>query len=186
MTATAPLTVPPRRSTAGRPHGLTGPRLLLPPLAEPRPRQEHLVTALAALPALCPVRSVVTEAVWGHAPAEQPPRGPRAPELPDPAAVSGAVVLAAVEVLSGVRPAAQLGRWLSPELYERLAGLAAGTGAGGAPVGRVTILRSRVCRVTSTVAEASVVVHDGRRVRAAAVRLEVHRGRWRATVLQIG
>jgi hypothetical protein len=29
-------------------------------------------------------------------------------------------------------------------------------------------------------------VHDGGRVRAAAVRLEAHRGSWRATVLQIG
>jgi hypothetical protein len=31
-----------------------------------------------------------------------------------------------------------------------------------------------------------VVVHDGARVRGAAVRLEAHRGRWRATALEIG
>ena len=41
-------------------------------------------------------------------------------------------------------------------------------------------------RISTTVAEGSVVVHDGTRVRAAAVRLEAHRGAWRATVLQIG
>jgi hypothetical protein len=44
----------------------------------------------------------------------------------------------------------------------------------------------RVCRVSSTVAEGTAVVHDGVRVRAAAVRFEVHRGSWRATILQIG
>ena len=35
-------------------------------------------------------------------------------------------------------------------------------------------------------AEASVALHDGSRVRAAALRLEAHRGSWRVTVLQIG
>ena len=50
----------------------------------------------------------------------------------------------------------------------------------------MTVRRVRVCRLSQLVAEASVVLDDGDRVRAAAIRLESHRGYWRATVLEIG
>ena len=59
-------------------------------------------------------------------------------------------------------------------------------GGGAAPARRPTVRGTVLSRVSPTVAEASVVVHDGTRVRAAAVRMELHRGTWRATVLQIG
>ena len=54
------------------------------------------------------------------------------------------------------------------------------------PVRNPTVRRTHLSWISPTTVEASVVVHDGARVRAAAVRLEVHRGHWRATVLQIG
>lgn len=121
-------------------------------------------------------------------------RGPQAEEpaplagpMPDPTAVCCAMVQAAVEGLRGVRPLAQLTRWVTPEVYERLllrAELVQRAGPG--PSGRAAIRRIRVFRIGDEVTEASVVVDDGPRVRAVAVRLEAHRGRWRAVAMEIG
>lgn len=109
--------------------------------------------------------------------------------LPDPEQWAAALVRSAVEALLGLRPAAQLGRWLSQDLYEALArraGLAVRV-HGRSQVARGTVIRRvHVCPVREGVREATVVLHDGQKVRAAAVRLEVHRGRWRATALEIG
>lgn len=120
---------------------------------------------------------------WGEAGAV------RSVPVEDPASWSGSLVQAVVETLSGSRPAAQLGRWLSADLYESLArraGLAVRIKGRPSLVRRAVVRHVHVCRVTPVVAEASVVVHDGLRVRAAAVRLEAHRGRWRATALELG
>ena len=46
--------------------------------------------------------------------------------------------------------------------------------------------RVRVCPVDRHTAEACLVVDDGVRVRAVALRLEAHRGAWRVTTLEIG
>ncbi len=109
-------------------------------------------------------------------------------QLPDPRSVSCSIAQAAAEVLAGIRPAAQLTRWVTPEVYATIANRAAiivrQRGRGAAP--RVTVRRVRVCRLSQLVAEATVVLDDGDRVRAAAIRLESHRGYWRATVLEIG
>jgi hypothetical protein len=43
-----------------------------------------------------------------------------------------------------------------------------------------------VVRVTPDAAEATVIIDDVDRVRAAALRVELHRGRWRVVVLEIG
>jgi Family of unknown function (DUF6459) len=108
--------------------------------------------------------------------------------LPDPTRLCCGVVLAAVEGLRGVRPLAQLVRWVTPEVYERLALRAHLVQHAAVPpaVGRAGIRRVRVCRLGDSAAEATVVVDDGPRVRAVALRVEEHRGRWRATVLEIG
>jgi hypothetical protein len=106
----------------------------------------------------------------------------------DPAAWCGAIVRAAVEALTGSRPTAQLGRWLTADLYDELARRAGLTmRIKGRPMVRrqAVVRRVHVCRLGALVAEAAVVVHDGERVRAAAVRVEAHRGRWRATALDI-
>lgn len=109
--------------------------------------------------------------------------------LPEPAPWAGAVVLGAIEALVGLRPPNQLARLLAPELYgplARRARLAERVVGRPARARRTQVRRVRVCRIDARTVEASVVVHDGARVRGAAVRLEAHRGRWRATALEIG
>ena len=109
--------------------------------------------------------------------------------LPDPTQLCCAMVQAAVEALRGTRPLAQLARWVSPEIYEQLAMRSELTqrvlGRTDVPQ-RAAIRRIRLCRLGQQAAEATVVVDDGPRVRAVAVRLEGHRGQWRATALEIG
>ncbi|WP_182111717.1 Rv3235 family protein [Actinotalea sp. JY-7876] len=176
MSATA-LTRPAR--PARPPHrGGGGLRLLLPPSPEPAP-QAAARAAEAVAPLLRCVTSPVTESLWpvaAPAPVEASPS--------DPARLCGAVVLAAVESLAGGRPVLQLARWVSPAVFEQLSRRC--PAAVAPPARRPTVRSTVVSRVSRTVAEASVVVHDGTRVRAAAVRMELRRGAWRATVLQIG
>lgn len=111
--------------------------------------------------------------------------------------IARSVAQGALEVLGGSRPLQQLARWLDPESYERLqlrANLvrcitAAPTSRGETPTSthRHVIIRSaRVCPVSDTVFEASVVAFDQRRVRAVALRIELRRGAWRVTALEIG
>lgn len=105
----------------------------------------------------------------------------------DPGVVACTIVLAAVEALAGARPAAQLARWVAPEILEplaRRAALVARTRVRS--TGRVELRRFRVCRIGPRVAEVCVVVADNGRVRAAAIRLEPWRGAWRAVALEIG
>ncbi len=109
--------------------------------------------------------------------------------LPPVGPWAGTLVRAAVEVLTGSRPTAQLARWLSAELYESLArraGLAVRILGRPDPALCARVRRVRCTEVRPGVHEAAVVVHDGVRIRAAAVRVECHRGRWRATALEIG
>lgn len=156
------------------------PRLLLPPSPEPVP--DAVVRTAAAILAGPTVRSVlspVTEIAW---PVARPASSPAAP-LPDPGRTAGSVALAALEALAGGRPVLQLARWVSPSVYEALASRCV---PPGRPTRRPTVRTTVVSRISETVAEASVALHDGSRVRAAALRLEAHRGSWRVTVLQIG
>lgn len=157
----------------------TLPRLLLPPVAEPVARTTARDAAALQAPMLRRVTSPVTETYW-----PVPAPTPATDVAPDPTRLCGSVVLAAVEALAGGRPVLQLARWVSPTVYESLARRCPPPGA--APTRRPTVRSTVLSRVAPTVAEASVVVHDGTRVRAAAVRMELHRGTWRATVLQIG
>ena len=110
--------------------------------------------------------------------------------LPDPAAWAASVVRAGVESLLGVRPATQLERWLSADLYDavrRRAGLAVRT-QGRAPLPQAPRVLSSHAQTShdGRSAEVCVELHDGTKVRAAAVRIEVFRGRWRAVALEIG
>lgn len=111
----------------------------------------------------------------------------------DPTALCCAVAHAATEVLRGVRPLAQLVRSVSPEVYEQLAARLQVTaaarerrGAPPTPQSRSRVRRARVVRVGPEAAEAGIVIDDADRVRAVALRVELHRGRWRAVVLEIG
>lgn len=109
-----------------------------------------------------------------------------AADLPDPARWSGTLVRTCVEVLLGSRAPAQLERWLTSDLYTSLSRRAVVGHASPTSARRVRVLRVHLCAVDEAHHEASVVLHDGRRVRAAAIRIEIYRGRWRATALEIG
>jgi hypothetical protein len=111
--------------------------------------------------------------------------------LPDPAGLCCAVARGAVEAIRGDRPVAQLARAVTPEILEALttrARLVRGLPRpGGGTVPRpVRVRRARVELVGSHTAEATVIVDDVDRVRAAAIRAEAHRGRWRIVALEIG
>ncbi|MBF5081410.1 Rv3235 family protein [Quadrisphaera sp. INWT6] len=116
------------------------------------------------------------------------PRPTASAELPAPEPLCSGLVLAAVEVLTGARPAAQLVRWLTADVYAGLqqrASLALRV-RGRRRTARAVVRHVRVSSPRDGVVEAAVVVWDGERVRAAALRLEGVDHRWRVTALEIG
>ncbi|MBI9116034.1 Rv3235 family protein [Sanguibacter suaedae] len=113
--------------------------------------------------------------------------------LGDPTQLCAAVAHAAMEAVRGLRPLGQLARFVTPEIFDALHVRAqiresARRRSGVAPrtQARSRVLHARAVRLTARVAEATVVVDDVDRVRAAAARVEEHRGRWRVVVLEIG
>lgn len=117
--------------------------------------------------------------------------GPRArPAAPDPAEIIRPLATALVEVLAGRRPVVQLVRWTSPAVYAALSARATVAyrrrlSRPGGPV-RVTVRRIILSRPQDRVAEVSIVVIDGNRVRAVAISLGVQAGRWIIEALQVG
>lgn len=103
--------------------------------------------------------------------------------------LAGAVARHAVEALLGARSPAQLARWLAPALYEALSrrvGLAARLQGRPPRVSHVTVRATSGSSPVPYAREVTVVLHHDGRSRAAAVRLETFRGRWRAVALEIG
>lgn len=112
-------------------------------------------------------------------------------DLPDPGRWAGQMAQAIVEVMSGLRPAAQVVRWTTPQVYAVIArrgALAARRRTTGARAAsqRAVVRSVHVCEPADGVAECSIVVSEGVRVRAMAVRLAGQDGRWRVEALQIG
>jgi hypothetical protein len=115
--------------------------------------------------------------------------------LPDPQRWAAQFVQAAVEVSGGYRPAGQLIRWTSEDVYATVARrgrLAARSGAravsqgGRVPSARARVHSVRICSPRDGVVEACAVVRDRERTRAVALRMEGLDGRWRVTALEIG
>lgn len=122
--------------------------------------------------------------------------------LPDPRQWAAHIAQALVEVMHGARPATQVLRWTSAEVYaavSRRGALAARrearmrgderralADAGHRTTRRTQVVRVVVCEPREDVAEASVVIVDGGRVRALAVRLVGQDGRWIVDALQVG
>lgn len=105
-------------------------------------------------------------------------------------AISSIVCQATLETLAGVRPAGQLLRWLEPSVWEKVAERAelmrrARGSAPPAPPSR-SVRRVRTDQVSDTSWEVCVVLDDGERARACALRLQAHRGRWRVCTLELG
>lgn len=113
------------------------------------------------------------------------------PAPSDPAgAWAAALSRMCVEALLGMRAATQLQRWLTPELYDavaRRAGLAVRIlgRSVGSPRPRIISHHAQTAEDGRS-AEVCVILHDGAKVRAVALRLEAFRGRWRASAIEIG
>lgn len=119
-------------------------------------------------------------------PPEPRPRAVPSPPTTDPTPIVENMAVAAVEVINGHRSVRQLQRWLAPHIYIALAqraGIAARCGKRVSLPARV--IASRTCFPTPFVCEAAVVVWDVNRPRACTIRLEIHRGRWRANALDV-
>lgn len=115
-------------------------------------------------------------------------------DLPDPQPWASRLGQALLEVMIGDRPAPQVLIWTTPEVYAVIArrgALAARRAGTERAIGRrhrhrVRVLRTLVCEPADGVAEAAVVLVDGGRVRALAMRLAGQDGRWRVEALQVG
>ncbi|MEV7972744.1 Rv3235 family protein [Cellulomonas sp. NPDC089187] len=123
----------------------------------------------------------------------------RSPSELDPGRLCCLIAMAAVEVLTGSRPLAQLARWVTPAIYlaleqrRRLSRFREGTAAEPvlpraqtSPTGRPTVRRLRAMRLAADVVESTVVLGHADRVRAVAVRLVEREGVWRAEALVVG
>jgi len=102
---------------------------------------------------------------------------------------AGRLACAVVEVLAGERPAPQLLRWTTEEVYDVVARRARRAGRDGelAASGRPkpAVRSVRVCEPAEGVVEACAVVGRGDRFSAVALRLESVEGRWRCTALEM-
>lgn len=108
---------------------------------------------------------------------------------------------AALEISAGLRPVAQVARWVDDAVYAQLARRASVVqrvgglprqGRGAADVPGAASRRAPLVRSVHTssprpgVVEVAAVAQVGPRVRALACRLEDHDGQWRATALEFG
>jgi Family of unknown function (DUF6459) len=97
-------------------------------------------------------------------------------------------VQAVLEVLTGDRPITQLIRWTDEDVYDELSRRLDVLQARrrGVPVrsGRHQVATVHVWQVSEGRAEVAARVTNGRRSRAVAARLDLHRGRWVCTAIQ--
>jgi len=132
-------------------------------------------------------------------PRQNLPDAPTAPVVPlrtashnDVAGWVGRFAQAAVEIVGGDRPASQLLRWTSEEVYDdlsRRAQIVARAGQHRPGTARVQPVRPKVVGVHTSVVDAGVVeaalrVRYGARSRALAARFEWHDQRWICTALE--
>ena len=116
---------------------------------------------------------------------------PTGPSLPDAQAWATRLVQAVAEVLAGDRPIGQLVRFTDTMVFTdlnrrvRVLGLTTTATARGAKE-RSAVRSVRVFNPATEVAEVCAHVRYGDRSRAMALRLEVHRGRWICTALELG
>jgi hypothetical protein len=119
-----------------------------------------------------------------------------APEIalcpdPDPALLCANLAVCVVEILAGARSLDQVGRWVTDSVYIHLlrrtvlAARARAVSAQEARRPRFHIGDPLLSYPSDDVVEGVVLVHQPSRSRAIALRLERHRGRWRATALSI-
>ncbi len=106
--------------------------------------------------------------------------------LPEPEAWVTRMAQALVEVMSGARPAPQVIRWTTPDVYAALARRNAVSNRRGLAGRRALVRRVVICEPVDGVVEACAVVVDNGRVRAIAMRLIGVDRRWVVSELQVG
>jgi hypothetical protein len=110
------------------------------------------------------------------------PTPTRRDDLPDPRPWAGRFAQAVLEVVAGARPAAQLVRWSSANVYEQVS-----RSAGRLTDTRRPVLRSvHVCEPVDGVAESAALARVGDRLRVLALRFEGLDGRWQCTAVEFG
>ena len=117
------------------------------------------------------------------------PQATRAHDLPDPREWAAHMAQGIVEVMHGVRPPSQVMRWTSPEVYAVVARRGSRAARRRSSVGsahRTRVLRVHLCEPAPDIVEAAVVLIDGTRVRALALRLAGRDRRWIVEALQVG
>jgi hypothetical protein len=121
-------------------------------------------------------------------PAVWQPRPPRPRGLPDPSPWGRRLLIGMIETAAGRRPLHQLAALLSPSVSRGLVADFERAAQTGSPhwLHRAAVRSMRVTEPVTGVAELCATVEAGRRVRAIAIRLEEHQGRWRCTRLQLG
>ena len=107
-------------------------------------------------------------------------------DLPEPQAWVRHMAQALIEVLSGARPAPQVIRWTTPEVYSALARRNAVAGRHTNLTRPAVVRRVTICEPADGVVEACAVVVDNGRVRALAMRLTGVDHRWVVSALQVG
>ncbi|NHN54546.1 3-hydroxyacyl-CoA dehydrogenase [Calidifontibacter sp. DB0510] len=115
------------------------------------------------------------------------PQATATADLPDPAIWAHRLVLGVLECFAGVRSPAQLSRWVTLELRERIQrGHAAAVRRGARPLHPPKIRRLRVTEPADGVAEVTVVAISHGRPHAIAMRMSGVDGRWLVTALELG
>ena len=107
-------------------------------------------------------------------------------DLPEPKAWVRYMAQALIEVMSGSRPAPQVIRWTTPEVYSAVARRNAASARRTVIARRAIVRRVRICEPVDGVVEACAVVVDNGRVRALALRLIGVDRRWVVSALQVG
>lgn len=116
------------------------------------------------------------------------PRPARPHGLTDPEAWGRRLLIGMIETAAGRRPLHQLAAMFSPSVSRGIGADFERAASSGAPhwLHRAGLRSVRAAEPTEGVAELCATVETGRRVRAVAMRLEEHHGRWRCTRLQLG
>lgn len=110
--------------------------------------------------------------------------------LPDVRGWAARFVQAIAEVIGGDRPVSQLIRWTDEQVYldvsrrVRILGVTS-TAATRSRANRPQVRSVHICQPSDGVAEVAVHIRQGARSRAVAARLEVVRGRWLCTALEL-
>ena len=185
-----------KSTTAGITAEAPLPRIQVRPIPDMSP---PVVDSRAAVPPeLSPfIQGTLAISFGGDCDAVADPRDPRDPEdfgpqrafssdLPEPKAWVRYMAQALIEVMSGARPAPQVIRWTTPEVYSAVARRNAASARRTVIARRAIVRRVRICEPVDGVVEACAVVVDNGRVRAIAMRLIGVDRRWVVSELQVG